>query len=77
MRRSLAAVLVFISCIAFSLGKTNAQSLKVGMTSKPAERSAAHLAMRTTGLTRSARTASLTAIRSSSGAPNTETPKNW
>ncbi len=34
MRRSLAAVLVFISCIAFSLGKTNAQSLKVGMTSK-------------------------------------------
>ena len=34
MRRSLAAILVFISCIAFSLGKTNAQSLKVGMTSK-------------------------------------------
>jgi NitT/TauT family transport system substrate-binding protein len=34
MRRSFAAVLVFISCIAFSLGKTNAQSLKVGMTSK-------------------------------------------
>jgi NitT/TauT family transport system substrate-binding protein len=34
MRQILAAVLVFISCIAVSLGKTNAQSLKVGMTSK-------------------------------------------
>jgi ABC-type nitrate/sulfonate/bicarbonate transport system substrate-binding protein len=34
MKRILTAVLVLISCVAASHGKTNAQSLKVGMTSK-------------------------------------------